>query len=107
MTGKSTKKKPGSAVQDAVTFSLPPSVTIENAEALAGELKQLAQSEKSAFVLDVSKVENVTTPGLQLIVSLSKTLAAQGGLLEIRGEKEGMIQALRDTGLDSLLRKPL
>ena len=82
-------------------------MTIENAEALAAELKQLPLAEKATLTLDASQVETITTPGLQLIVSLGKTLDVQGGTLIISGPKDSFARAFRDTGLESLLGKSL
>lgn len=78
-------------------------MNIETAELLAAELKQLPLEEKTSLALDASQVEIITTPGLQLIVSLGKTLEAQGGTLLITGRKQAFDDAFRDAGLESLL----
>lgn len=91
--------------QPPLAFALPPVMSIETAEALAAEFKQLPLAEKTSLILDASQVENITTPGLQLIVSLGKTLEAQGGTLIINGQKDSFTRAFRDTGLENLLGK--
>ena len=50
----------------ALLFTLPAVMTIETAESLAAELKQLPLAEKTQLTLDASQVEHITTAGLQL-----------------------------------------
>lgn len=88
---------------NAINFSLPPNMNIENIEHLASDLKQLVSQNKKNLLLDVSKVENITTPGLQLILSLEKTLSAAGNFLSISGESISLSGALKDSGLENLL----
>lgn len=109
MQAQSIPQGNGSAIPDqqSLAFVLPPVMTIETAETLAAELKQLPLPEKTRLTLDASQVENITTPGLQLIVSLDKTLAAQGGALLINGQTEQLVHAFRDSGLESLLKQSL
>ena len=90
--------------KDAISFILPPLMTIETAEALAAELKQLLLAEKTCLTLDASHVENITTPGLQLILSLEKTLSDQGGTLTINGKRDSFMHAFSDVGLASVLK---
>lgn len=87
----------------SIAFRLPSIITIETAEILAAELKQLPLSTKTDLVLDASCVESITTPGIQIIASLDKTLSAQGGTLTINGARNSFIRALKDVGLESLL----
>jgi anti-anti-sigma factor len=91
--------------QNSLSFSLPEEMTIETAEALAAELKQLSLAEKTSLVLDASQVENITTPGLQLIIALEKSLTAQGSALVIKGKRDSFADAFKDAGLESLLSK--
>ncbi len=103
-SGSEAQNAPASCVSVVSTpFVLPAVMTIETAESLAAELKQLPLSEKTNLTLDASQVETITTPGLQLIVSLEKTLSAQGGSLTIQGQREPFIHAFKYTGLESLL----
>lgn len=84
-------------------FPLPVVMNIETAVALAAELKQLPLAGKTQLVLDAANVEVITTPGVQIILSLEKTLAAQGGSLKISSRREAFNNALRDIGLERLL----
>lgn len=89
--------------QAAMGFTLPALLTIETAEAFAAECKQWPLEEKTTLTLDASVVENITTPAIQLIVSLEKTLVAQGGALVIVSPTEAMVRAFNDVGLQNLL----
>lgn len=89
----------------SLAFTLPPHMTIDTAEALAAELKQLPLMEKSDLTLDASQVEAITMPGMQLIVSLEKTLEAQNGTLTINGKRDAFTHAFRDAGLESVVNK--
>lgn len=88
---------------DSASFTLPATITIESIEALAAEFKQWPFAEKTHLTLDASQVENITTPGLQLIVALEKTLSSQGGVLTVASMKESFINAFKDAGLASVL----
>ena len=77
-------------------------MTIDMVEAVAAEMKQLPLPEKTHLILDASQLEAITTPGLQLIVALEKTIASQGGILTIQSAPESLVHALKDTGLEML-----
>jgi anti-anti-sigma regulatory factor len=87
----------------AQIFNLPPVMTIETADAVAAELKQLVITDKTHLTLDVSKVEQITTPGLQLMVSLEKSLTQHGGVLTIVGSQPLFTRTLHDIGCEHLL----
>ena len=89
--------------EDAADFALPPNMNIETIEQLAIELKRFVSERKKSLILDVSKIENITTPGLQLILSLEKTLSASGNFLGMSGESIPLASAFKDAGLENLL----
>ncbi|MDR3423583.1 MAG: STAS domain-containing protein [Alphaproteobacteria bacterium] len=86
-----------------LSLALPPVMTIETAEALAGIFRELPILEKTILTLDASQVESLTTPGAQIILSLEKALAARGGSLAVVGGREAFTRALADMGLQRLL----
>lgn len=91
---------------NSFSYVLPSVLTIETAEQLAAEFKQWPLTQKSALALDVSQVETITTPGIQLIVSLEKTVVGEGGTFTLTGKRsEALVHALKDSGLDNLLGK--
>jgi anti-anti-sigma regulatory factor len=84
------------------TISLPSSLTIETVESFAEELKSFHWEEKPHLTLDASTNESINTTGLQLILSLHKTVQAQGGTLAICGGSESMAHAFKDLGLEGI-----
>lgn len=90
--------------QSALAFTLPSTMTIENAELVAADLKQLSFTEKADLIIDASHVEHITTPGLQLLIALEKTLTAQGGTLMIKNGRPSFTQAFLEAGIDNLLK---
>ncbi|MEI7669994.1 MAG: STAS domain-containing protein, partial [Pseudomonadota bacterium] len=88
-----------------ISFLLPTFMTIETVGTLAAEFKQWSLPKKICVTLDASQVENITSPGLQLIVALEKTLTRNGNALTIIGKKELFIQAFKDAGLENFLGK--
>lgn len=88
----------------APSIALPAVLTIEAVEILAAEFKQLVLENDTHLQLDASAVERVTTPGIQLIVSLEKTVTDAGGILDIIGGKEEFNNAFADVGLASLIQ---
>lgn len=87
---------------DAVDFALPPNMNIENIEAIANQLKNLVAN-KANITLDASNVENITTPGVQLVIALEKSLSAMGKFLTVMGGGEHFTAAFKDIGLESLI----
>ncbi len=88
----------------ATNFTLPPIINIETIEEIAGEFKHLLSSSKIPnLILDASKVENITTAGLQLIVALEKTLSSSGGAFSIKDGSDSFIGAFKDIGLENFL----
>jgi anti-anti-sigma regulatory factor len=87
----------------AFTLLMPPMMTIDTAEALAGVFRSMPVVGVSVVSLDVSEVEAITVPGLQVIVALGKAIKAQGGKLAFIGVRESFASACADTGLGELL----
>ena len=88
---------------DALSFLLPVEMTIENAEKLTAEFKKVLGDGRVSLTLDASQVENITTPGMQLIAALGKTLQQRGGALVIDGKGAGFTRAFADVGLENLI----
>ena len=89
---------------EGLCFVLPIDMTIETVEAVASELKQRVDGGGVNLTLDATQVETITTPGLQLIASVEKTLKARGGKLVINGTREAFMRAFADAGLEGLLK---
>ena len=94
----------GVGASNGLGFMLPVEMTIETVEAVVADLKPLLCGEEAGLTLDASQVEVITTPGLQLIVALEKTIAARGGKLVVNGKQDGFTRAFAEAGLDGLLK---
>ena len=88
------------------TFSLPAAITIETVNMLHGELKQLL-SDESAFSLtvDAAQTEIITTPGIQLLLSLDKALKQSGSRMVLSNAPEIMKKSFQGLGLEAQLGK--
>jgi anti-anti-sigma regulatory factor len=95
------------SAQSDISFALPPMMTIETAEAVAAVFKELPIAEEMILTLDASHVERLTTPGIQIILSLEKTLAEHGGTLVVNGRQESFVHVFQDMGLQRLLSKEI
>ncbi len=86
---------------DAAKYTPPSMLTIETAEELAAQLKLLPRQPGVNLEIDLSNIEGVTTPGLQLFVSMQKALQGNGAHLNFSGKIGDVFSnALTDTGLD-------
>lgn len=80
-------------------------MNIEFIESLAGEFRQLLSSGKPVVILDAANVEVITTPALQLIISLEKTMSASGGTFAVKNGGDAFISAFKDAGIENLLSR--
>jgi anti-anti-sigma regulatory factor len=95
-------QKPSNIV---LQFALPAIVTLEIVETLSNDFKRLISTPGAAVLLDASKVDIITTPGMQLILSLDKSLELTGGRLEIVNPSEFFVQITKALGLIAQLAK--
>ncbi len=84
-------------------FVLPQVMNIETIEDVITKLKTELLQRRKVMVLDASKVENITTVGLQCIVALDKTLSAVGSAFFIKDESDSFTAAFTDAGLGNLI----
>lgn len=80
-------------------FPLPETVTIQNIESIFRELHGRAMPAGEIFMIDAGQTALITTPGIQLILSLAVMLKASGGALSILKPKEAFKQAFSALGL--------
>ncbi|NDF11995.1 MAG: STAS domain-containing protein [Proteobacteria bacterium] len=90
-----------------VAFSehvLPAQLDIRAVESFYEEIKKL--SERTTHItLDASKVERLTTPCVQIILSLAKYLTASGGALKITSPTVVFSLAFTDLGFSRNLKE--
>lgn len=77
---------------------LPVALTIDTVEALAADFSAYC-ADGPCVTLDATQVEVLTTPGVQLILSFSKSLEAQGISLRIIHAKPAVTQVFERLGL--------
>lgn len=78
-------------------YALPEALTIDTVESLSKEFTALDMT--GAVVLDASKLEIITTPGVQLLLSLQKSCAEAGGSLNLSAPHELLTQHFAALGL--------
>lgn len=103
MTLETTPASLENATGVARVFTLPSAVTIQNIEEVAQQLKALQLAQGEMLVLDAMQTEIITTPGIQLILALSKTLEQNGNSLAIMKPRESFNQSFDALGLASQL----
>lgn len=99
---KPTRSKKTKAKSDVQGYALPASFTIDNAETVSNELVRLLQA-GTVSTLDASKVEILTTPGIQLLVSLAQTLTQRGEALTVLHPSAAFAEAFKAAGLETYL----
>jgi anti-anti-sigma regulatory factor len=90
-------------MSESTMIILPAQMTIDTADSLAAEWNALPVSAKPCVTMDGSKVENITTPAVQLILAFDKTITESNGTLAITGKTECFTQVFYDLGLKSFL----
>ncbi len=79
------------------TFGLGPSLSIREVQELRARL--MAAVEAGPIVLDASGVERADSAGLQLLISLGRSLAARGEALVYSGASPVLLEVARTLGL--------
>ena len=86
-------------------FTLPATISIDNIEVLTKDLLALNIENGATLILDASQVEVITTPAVQLLVALDKTLTNKCGKLEISQPKDVLMTVFKSLGLENHLTK--
>lgn len=88
------KKEARIALDDVLDISSAQSLHAQVSEAFVNH---------SSIVLEASKVERMTTPAAQIILSLLQSSNAEKKACRIESGSEPFVQACRDLGLNQLL----
>lgn len=84
-------------------ITLPATLTIDTVETVTAELADKVKGEAGqVLVLDASALESITTPGVQLLISVHKTLSDAGGQLKVTGGDELLQAVCSQIGLGPL-----
>lgn len=88
---------------NANILTLPRQLTIETAKAFAAEAHEKLDSMHSAKIyrltLDAAATEVITTPGVQLVIALSRALEALNGSLQISRLRPSFKETFSELGL--------
>lgn len=87
----------------SLRIALPAEMGIDAVEALAETFRTLKIEDKSVLSVDAAQVIHITSPGIQLLVALEKTVAARGGHVVIENRNPHLEQVFRDLALESVL----
>jgi len=88
-------------------LTLPTQLTIETASSFCEVLlRDLTIHENATVSLNAETLENITTPGIQVLLSLQKSLQAKNSRLHIIGTTPPVQSIFKDLGLQSLLTNP-
>jgi anti-anti-sigma regulatory factor len=95
------KQRIASTKNALASFALPSALTIETVEGLAAELAEVDFKAPRA-TLNASRTETITTPGIQLLIALAKTLEARGIALAITAANPSVMHTFAQLGLAAL-----
>lgn len=87
-----------------VKFELPEKIDVTVIEEVYSSLNNIISSDKK-IILDASKVEKITTPGVQLLLSAARSMGDNSGNFCINNPSENFINVFSDLGLSSQLNK--
>jgi anti-anti-sigma factor len=82
---------------------LPSRLCAETVEEICNEMRAAKLDRFKQVTLDFSQVDIFTSPGMQLVLALGKSLQDAGGKLAVSHVKPGVSQAMRDLGFEHLL----
>lgn len=80
-------------------LALPAQLTIENVEQFFDALRNIDTKVCSDIVLDAKNLKDMTTPGLQLLVSYARTLEKDGKQLKLRDVPSAVVDMFNLYGL--------
>lgn len=90
-----------------LSFQLPEMLVIDTCTGLHGQLSLLVADTGAgtAVTLDAAGVERMTTPGLQVICALEKSLSAQQGKLRVVNASPAFAEACTVLGFQSTYQR--
>lgn len=85
-------------------LALPASLDFADTEALLPTLREAAAG-TTVCVLECGAAERISTPAVQMLLSLEKTLRQQNGALTLRAPSPALARAFADLGLGENLNR--
>ncbi len=89
-------------VDKSINVILPPVLDIPTAEALRDNMLD-ALASGMTLTLDSAQVEQMTTPGIQMLLAVADCAKRRETAFKIANPSEALIEAFRDSGLFSQL----
>lgn len=106
---KGVEKKPATSKKKKASVNkqilLPDVMDITSAEKFLADVKKTSEGKSQKVVFYGSKVIKITTPCVQILLSLSRTLADKNSGLVIKNSSEAMRACFSDLGLETELKK--
>ncbi len=100
--GKSAASKPAAAVE---ATTLPAKMDIATTSACKTLLQEALSQGQDTVVLDGSAVERVTTPGMQMLLSLARAAEDSQKKVQLMEPSAALCEALTDIGLGSMMEE--
>ncbi len=87
--------------ENKVILPLPSMLTMENIEEFFLEARKINISEGVHVEINAAELDSITTPGLQVLLSLARSVAQANGQFQIISAPPALKDACRVMGLDS------
>lgn len=97
------RKKKVDTISAEAAFVLPETMTIDTVEGVLIKLNRLSLREPNPFTVDASATALITTPGVQLLISLAKTLEQAGNSLQVHNIQNSFTESFQTLGLSQQL----
>lgn len=89
------------ATPEKTILALPSALTLENVEDFYTQLRKVEIKNGMTFELNAQNLSSITTPGMQVIISLARTVAQAEGKIHISWPTPSLKEAFKILGLDS------
>jgi anti-anti-sigma regulatory factor len=89
------------ATQKKTILALPSILTLETIEEFYAEVRKIDITNGAPVVVDAEKLTSITTPGIQIILSIARSVAQSGGAFSINPASRALQDSCRILGLDS------
>ena len=91
------------ASKECTEYKLPSILTIEGVEGFAAEIKKFFAASSADIKIDASAVSNITTPAIQIIIAIKKSLLSNNNNLIIADSSDEFNATIGRLGLTDLL----
>lgn len=89
-------------IDKMVNVTLPPILDIPSSEALRDSIQD-ALAPGMTLKLDSNQVEQLTTPGIQMLLAVAECAMRREMMFKVANPSEALIEAFKDSGLFSQL----